>query len=346
MSSAEIINYLTLFFGIIVFFTFNLFNFRFAKYFNLIDKPKKNKIHKNATPLTASYSIFFVFIIYHLLYLTFQNFNYDILLIFFSGIFGFSIGILDDKKNLGYNTKFLVFIIFILIIVNFSENLILNVIYFETFNKFFYLTNLEANLVTILCILLLINATNLCDGINGLCLGILTIWLFYINFKFFSDLDLSAIIILSIFSFVYIIRGFYFLGNSGSHFLGIFIGAVIIYTYNLKINNISQAEIISVEEIFILLMLPGIDMLRLFIIRILNKKNPFSSDLSHLHHYLIKRYNLIISLLVYFISIITPLVLYNFTNIEPFIIIIGFVFFYIFLINYLVKKTNNNIIDL
>ncbi len=338
MYSAEIINYLTLFLAIIIFFTFNLFNIRFAKYFDLIDKVKKNKIHKKATPLTASYSIFFVFIIYHLLYLIFQNFDYDILLIFFSSIFGFLIGMIDDKKNLSYITKFLLFITLIIIIINFSENLLLKIIYFETFNKFFYLTDLEANLVTILCILLLINATNLSDGINGLCLGILTIWLLYIDFNFLSDLNLSVIIAISFFSIINIIRGFYFLGNSGSHFLGIFIGTLLIYTYNLKINNIAKTEIISVEEIFILLMLPGIDMLRLFIIRILNKKNPFSSDLSHLHHYLIKRYNLIVSLLVYFASVVVPLCLYNFTNIKPVIIIIGFGCYYLFLINFLVKK--------
>ena len=37
--------------------------------------------------------------------------------------------------------------------------------------------------------------------------------------------------------------------------------------------------------------LPGIDMFRLFIIRIYNGKHPFSSDTNHIHHLISKRYN-------------------------------------------------------
>ena len=36
--------------------------------------------------------------------------------------------------------------------------------------------------------------------------------------------------------------------------------------------------------------LPGIDMIRLFFIRIKNKKNPFSPDRNHLHHKLLKKF--------------------------------------------------------
>ncbi len=332
MFSPEIINYLTILLGIVFFYLFKLSNSQLANIFNLIDEPKKNKIHKNATPLTASFSIFFIFIVCHILYFIFQKFNYDILLIFLSGIFGFSVGIIDDKKDLGYSKKFLSFIIFVILVLNFSENLILKTLYFETFDKFFNLNVLEANLVTLLCILLLINATNLSDGINGLCLGILTIWLLYINFKYPIYLNLSAIIIVSIFCFFYILKGFYFLGNSGSHFLGVFVSMLIIYTYNLQLSNNLSINILSVEEIFIFLMLPGLDMLRLFIVRISNKKNPFSSDLNHLHHLLIKKFSLLTSLLIYFLSIIIPILIYNLNVTEAYIIIIVFLIYYITII--------------
>ena len=39
-------------------------------------------------------------------------------------------------------------------------------------------------------------------------------------------------------------------------------------------------------------MIPGLDMFRLFLERIFNKKNPFSPDNKHLHHYLIKNFDL------------------------------------------------------
>ena len=67
-----------------------------------------------------------------------------------------------------------------------------------------------------------------------------------------------------------------FMGNSGTFFISFLLGILFIYSYKNKI--------ISVEEIILLMFLPGIDMIRLFIIRILNKKSPFSGDLNHIHH--------------------------------------------------------------
>ena len=48
-------------------------------------------------------------------------------------------------------------------------------------------------------------------------------------------------------------------------------------------------------------MLPGLDMLRLFIERIFKKKDPFDGDKNHLHHYLIKKNSLKKTLLIYFL---------------------------------------------
>ena len=39
------------------------------------------------------------------------------------------------------------------------------------------------------------------------------------------------------------------------------------------------------------LLFPGLDLFRLFIYRIVNKKNPFIADTNHLHHLLLKKYN-------------------------------------------------------
>jgi len=220
--------------------------------------------------------------------------------------------------------------------------LILKQLNFETFNNVYSLNHIQSNIITLLCLLLLINATNLSDGINGLCIGILIIWLLYIKFNFVPYLNLDTIIIISILTFIFIFKNYYFLGNSGSHFLGIFIGMIIIYSYNINLSIENKQNSISVEEIFILLMVPGIDMLRLFIFRLLKKQNPFSSDLTHLHHYLIKKYKLKISLLIYFCLMLGPLVIYNFTNIQPSNIIILFIIVYSVLVFFLKIKLKEN----
>ena len=48
-----------------------------------------------------------------------------------------------------------------------------------------------------------------------------------------------------------------------------------------------QSNINSIEEIYILLMLPGIDMFRVFLERLKKGNNPLKPDRSHLHHLLL-----------------------------------------------------------
>ena len=69
-----------------------------------------------------------------------------------------------------------------------------------------------------------------------------------------------------------------FLGDGGAYLISVIIGCTFIYQYN------SFDNFFFGDEVFVLLMIPSIDMLRLFILRIINKKHPFKGDLNHLHH--------------------------------------------------------------
>ena len=90
-----------------------------------------------------------------------------------------------------------------------------------------------------------------------------------------------------------------FLGNVGSFFLPFFIGCLLISAYN---NN---KDIVS-DEIVILILVTGLDLLRLFFFRVLNKKNPFKGDKEHIHHYLIKSFSRLNSALIIQILIWIP----------------------------------------
>ena len=72
-----------------------------------------------------------------------------------------------------------------------------------------------------------------------------------------------------------------FMGDAGIYFLSMLSGLIII--------DMSNNNLIYSEEIFLLMMLPGIDMLRLFFLRIINKKNPFNPDKLHIHHILFNK---------------------------------------------------------
>ena len=128
-----------------------------------------------------------------------------------------------------------------------------------------------------------------------------------------------------------------FIGDFGSLFLGSFIGLILIYNYNnqLLVTNY------PVENIFIILMVPGIDMFRVFAQRALKKENPFTPDRIHLHYLLLDIPLELKKVLIIFLSLILiPFSINYFTDISQLQIILGFILFYILLI-FFVNKIKN-----
>ena len=132
-----------------------------------------------------------------------------------------------------------------------------------------------------------------------------------------------------------IIRGYYFLGDSGTLFLGSLVSLSTIYIYNKKL---IFGNFIELEKIFIFFMIPGIDMFRLFLTRLLNQKDPFSRDLDHLHHLMLKNFTLYKALVIYFFIFFTTNFLSYFNIIESYLIIIIYLIVYIFFVFFSKKK--------
>jgi len=96
------------------------------------------------------------------------------------------------------------------------------------------------------------------------------------------------------------------------------------------IKSYNENLIINCDEIFILMMMPGIDMARLFIERGLKKKNPLTADGNHFHHILLKRFKLNYVLLINFTLILVPIIAYLIDISSP-KIIISFLIIYLFM---------------
>lgn len=330
--------YFSLFALYLVFiFFFTKFRMSIGQYFNILDKPTKNKIHHEITPLIAAFPIFFFSLILLVLFNLYEinkEFNYIILI---SSIF-FLIGYLDDRHDINAYLKLIVTSLFLLIVLNSTDNFIIKTLFFETFNKTVSL-NIYSKAFSILCILLLINALNLSDGINGLASGIASLWFFVIFI--FSDfiVEKNIYLILASMTFIssiFIYKGKYFLGDSGTLFLGSFVSLGFIYTYNIQFQN---EYIISAEKIFILFMIPGIDMFRLFMLRIKKRKDPFSGDLNHLHHLIHKYLGTGKTLSIYLILFLSTNYLSFFNILKPITIIMSFLIVYVIFI-VLEKKLN------
>jgi UDP-GlcNAc:undecaprenyl-phosphate GlcNAc-1-phosphate transferase len=316
-------------FSFLIIFLINKYRKEIGKKTNLIDRPDKiRKLHEKPTPLLGGIMVFSSFILINLYLVFFQGVDKTSLIIFSSCAGCFILGLIDDIKGISYKYKFLILTIIFYSFLSFDPNLQINKIYFSTFNKEFYLNYLSIPF-TILCLLLLINAINLIDGVDGLCVLISIIFITWLIYVLQNTEPLYIVVIVSLMYILYLnLKKNIFLGDSGSLFLGCLIGFNIILNYNIQISNIRY----PVESIFIALMLPGIDMLRVFAVRIINNKNPFKPDRSHLHHLLISQgINSPNILTIFALLILLPILLSFFTSFKSIYIILFYILFYFIL---------------
>jgi UDP-GlcNAc:undecaprenyl-phosphate GlcNAc-1-phosphate transferase len=137
------------------------------------------------------------------------------------------------------------------------------------------------------------------DGIN------LQSSLYSINIFIFLILkgifvDISVVMILSLIFFSYLnFKNKCFLGNNGS----LLIAFIIAYLF---IKSQSTHSPFLADEIFLAMQVPGLDLLRLAIQRIYNKKHPFHADRNHIHHLLSKKLGYTKTLLILIGIIIVP----------------------------------------
>ena len=330
--------FLTLFSLLTIFFI-NKYRAIIAQKTKLIDKPNKDrKFHLKETPLLGGLMIYSTFIYINLYLYFFSNYDNIGIVIFIISSCYFFIGLFDDNKGISYSYKLAISFILLYFALSLEPNLQINKIYFISLNKHFDLGSYSI-FFTIVCLMLLINSINLIDGIDGLCLLII-ITFFISTIIFFENIILPYIMMIITLLYVLLLnlKKKIFIGDSGSLFLGSLVGLLIINSYN----NIILTTNYPVENIFIILMLPGIDMFRVFIQRFLKKKNPFTADRAHLHYLLLDKPLKLNKVLIIFLTLVLIPIFVNLsTKIDSYLIILAFILAYIFLILYLYKVKNN-----
>jgi len=305
---------------------------------NLIDYPdKKRKLHKKKTPLIGGLIIFLCFVYLIVIDQLFSiNSNYIFKIIFILSPI-FIIGLLDDIHNFSPTNKTISLSLLILLFLYFDKQFLLKELYFDDFKKIYLLNDLFSYFITTFCLLLLINAFNMTDGVNGLAHSILFLWLIILIILFNLNITFYFFALIIFLSFILNYQGKYFLGNSGSLFLSSFIGLLTIYLYN---SNLNFRNLINVEKIILIFLIPGLDMLRLFILRISNNKSPFSGDVNHFHHYLVKNFYLHKAIILYLFLILWPFIFIKFYKVKYFFIFLIQAIIFFFLVSYFKNKKN------
>jgi UDP-GlcNAc:undecaprenyl-phosphate/decaprenyl-phosphate GlcNAc-1-phosphate transferase len=308
-----------MFFSFIILLFINFFLFYYykniSKIYNLFDVPDfKRKIHSSQVPLLGG-----LFVILNLTIIIFfdnfffKNFYNEFFLsqknLIFFLVFSFLIyllGFYDDKYNVSANIKFILLIFLILLLIIFNPSLKIDFIKLSFYEKTIHL-NSYSYFFTILSFLLFMNAFNMLDGINGqsgsYAFFILILFTFNNIFLF-----LSAGIMVCLFFFLLLnFKNKIYLGDSGSLLLGFILSYLFIISYNLN-------GTFFADEIFLVMSVPGFDLMRLFIKRLINNKNPFFSDQSHLHHILLKKVGYLKTFFIVQLLFIFPYIFYLFTN--------------------------------
>tara|TARA_B100001094_G_C18138053_1_gene776275 strand:+ start:44 stop:973 length:930 start_codon:yes stop_codon:yes gene_type:complete len=203
------------------------------------------------------------------------------------------LGMYDDNKTVDFKLKFIFQIIVAKIIIDngfIIDNLhgVLNI---------YELNNIVAQCFTIFVVVGIINAVNFIDGIDGLAVSITSI--FIISFEFFNKSypEFSALSFIMLGSFIPVLifnfkkKNKVFLGDGGSLLLGTLIS---IYTIFILSNNYiirNEFDINKILFVISILVYPFIDISRVFLLRIINKKSPFIADKNHIHHLLLRKMN-------------------------------------------------------
>ena len=159
--------------------------------------------------------------------------------------------------------------------------------YITLFGKYIPLGVLSAPL-TVLWIVLVVNAVNMIDGLDGLACGISA---FSLMAMFVSSLVngniVSAVVCCALcgaalgFLPYNLTPASIFMGDSGAMSLGYVMATVSVF------GLAKGPALISVVIPALVLAVPVTDAVRLFFERLFKRRNPFSSDRSHIHHKLI-----------------------------------------------------------
>lgn len=261
-----------------------------AKAKKLFDEPDERKVHKVVIPTLGGLGIFAGFIIAMLMGVP-SNYSADVQFIAVASIVIFFLGIKDDIMILSPTKKFLGQLIAGGILIKFGGIQITNM---HGFFGIYELPHIASLVLTIFTIVVITNSFNLIDGIDGLAgsLGLLTTLVFGAYFYYVDQLAYSITAFAlagSIASFL--IYNFspakIFMGDTGSLLIGL-LNSVLVIKFISIAPDATALPIKAAPAIgFAILMVPLMDTLRVFGMRLLDRRSPFSPDRNHIHHFLL-----------------------------------------------------------
>ena len=294
MNLTIILDYIII--SIIASMTLNLLLRNYAKKYKiLIDLPDRSrKFHHRPTPITGGIGILLAILVSGKLYLDLNDlsgympeFTFQLVIISIPLLILF---LLDDIKGLKPYFRILIqCCLTIYMIINTG-------IYLDGLGNLFGFGDINLGIFgipfTIFCVVGLMNAFNMMDGINGLCSGCALIALLLIGFHSGLIYDSMLVLIIgSMIGFLMFNLGFLgnkravFLGDSGSNLIGFWVAWIAIYS--------SQNQIYNVEPITMIwfVAIPLLDCIGLIVSRVNKGMSWSTAGRDHIHHKLMNKFS-------------------------------------------------------
>lgn len=258
----------------------------------LFDVPDERKVHAHAVASLGGVGIFGGFLLSSLLSIQIGYFNPEFQYFFAAALVIFFLGLKDDLVVLSASKKFVGQMVATSMLVHMGG------IRIDSMHGLFGIHELPeafSYALSYLTIIVVINSFNLIDGIDGLAasLGILSMLVFGTYF-FVAGYQAYALLAYALAGSLVAFLIFnhhpakIFMGDSGSLLIGLINAILVVKFINIATDPTVALPLGSAVAIgFSILIIPLLDTLRVFAIRIANGRSPFTPDRNHVHHLLL-----------------------------------------------------------
>lgn len=260
----------------------------------LLDIPGGRKIHKGQIPSLGGIGIFIGFITSMMMWSSLEQIvelryiYVGILMIVFTGV-------RDDLLPLSALYKLIWQIVAAFTVVHFAN---IRLTSMHGIFGVYEIPVLAGYFLSIFTIIVITNSFNLIDGINGLAGSIAAIVLISFGIWFYALNDFSYVLIIvgivgSVLAFLKFnyTPAHIFMGDTGSLLIGFVVSIIairFIETNEMLAEGHPLKFMSGVSISAAILVYPLFDTIRVFTIRILQKRSPFSPDKNHIHHLVLR----------------------------------------------------------
>lgn len=267
---------------------------KLSKSKHLMAELNSRTVHESPTPTIGGVAIYFSIVVVSAILLSGADFS-QISVLFAILTVLLYVGLYDDIMEISASKKLIVQILSALILVMVGD---VRITSFHGCLGIYELQDGFSYIISIFIIIGVVNAMNLIDGVDGLasslcCIAAISFGIVHYYIGHYHFLIIAVTILGSLLPFIFFNvfakRNKIFMGDTGSLILGTILAVFVIDIVEIA-PYVSEHTILKSPHAFCLsaVVVPVMDTVRVFTIRILRGESPFTPGKNHIHHDVLK----------------------------------------------------------